>query len=125
MDNVLNARGCLPCVFVAQVETEMKTKLATIGTLVKIYPIMKNAPVISARVQDHLKVQFTYSRPDDDTVIGICRFDGGFEDDFETIDTRKPEQTAEESSGESGQEINRETCSWSNHTVGRRIPKKM
>lgn len=78
----------------------MKTKLATIGTLVKIYPLMANALAISARVQDHLTVQFTYSKPDDDTVIGICRFDGDFEDDYETIDTRKPEQTATESPGE-------------------------
>ncbi len=80
------------------------SKMAMIGTLVKIYPLMANAPVTFARVQDHLSVQFTYSRPDDDEVIGICRFDGDFEDDFETIDTWTPKQTTEESSVESGEE---------------------
>ena len=80
----------------------MKTKNAVIGTLVKIFPLMATALPMTARVQDHLATQFTYSRPDSDDVIGICRFDGDFEDDFETIDTWKPEQETESCEDEFG-----------------------
>jgi len=62
----------------------MKSKNAEIGTLVTIY--QSESQAMTVRVQDHLSVQFTYSKPDDDEVIGICRFDGDFEDDLETED---------------------------------------
>ena len=86
---------------------------------------MEGSPVTIARVQELLSVQFTYSKPDDDYLLGICRFDGDWEYDFETSDTWKPEQTTEESLGESGEEDTGATDTWKSSKVGRRIRRKM
>lgn len=77
------------------------SKKAIPGTLVKIFGPMKNSLAIVARVQAHLAMQFTYSRSDDDDIIGICRFDGDFEDDYTTDDSWKPKQETEEGESES------------------------
>ena len=58
------------------------SKTAKIGTTVRLFPTMKDQQAIVVRVQAHLSVQFTYSRLDNDDVLGIERFDGDWEDDF-------------------------------------------
>jgi len=57
---------------------------------------------MTARVQDHLAMQFTYSKPDDDKIIGICLNDGDWEYDNETIDVWTDQKEAADSSCSSG-----------------------
>jgi len=76
------------------------SKTGTIGTLVKVYPDGRKFPALIVRVQDHLSIQFTYSKPDDDNVTGIFRNDGEWHDDFETEDVwaeRAPTNSESES----------------------------
>lgn len=55
----------------------------TIGRLVKVFSTMAGSPATTARVQELLSVQFSYSRPDDENLLGICRYDGDWEYDIE------------------------------------------
>lgn len=62
---------------------------------------------MTVRVQDHLAMQFTYSKPDDDKIIGICLNDGDWEYDNETIDTWMDQQETKDGSCESGEKDRR------------------
>jgi len=52
--------------------------------------------VITVRVQDHLSIQFTYSQPDNDTIIGIALNTEDWKYDFEAEEfwDKKPEEQA-------------------------------
>ncbi len=69
-------------------------KRPEIGTLVSVK--RDRQPPMTVRVEDRLSAQFTYTKPDDVIVIGLCHYDGGWQHDFTTEEPRK-ERTTERS----------------------------
>jgi len=63
-------------------------KRPEIGTLVSVKQDRRQPP-ITVRVEDLLSIQFTYTKLDDDTVIGLCHYDGDWRHDFTTEEPRK------------------------------------
>lgn len=93
-----------------------------IGRLVTIQKITESAyRDITVRVQDHLSVQYTYSLPDNDTVIGIHMNSEAWKYDTEG-EAYWDEPTTQDSVVESGGEAGRD--SWKDQRAGRRVPRK-
>lgn len=76
---------------------------------------------MTVRVQDNLSIQFTYSKPDNDDVIGIYRNDGEWKYDIEAEEFWDEPKT-QNCVVESGSEIGRD--SWQDQAAGRRVPRK-
>lgn len=67
-----------------------------VGVLVRVYNTHSDKWRV-CRVQDHLSIQFTYSEPHNDEVVGICLNNGDWEYDYTTEDIwKKQSQRAQE-----------------------------